>query len=385
MPCERGGADRIVGLEEMPHHADAQPLHALAEIGGEVGHRTIGARRIGRIVAGHRLQQQRAVLHRPGQRPGVVQRERQRQHAGAADQAVGGLDAGDAAQRRGPADRAAGVRAGAAEDHAGRDRRAGAGRGAGGEVLRVPGIARRRPGQVERRAAHGELMRRQLAHHHRAGLGPFAHHGGVAFRHVVLEQPGMPGRADAGGVVDVLVADRDAVERAARQPRHDARLGRACVGHGAFLRRQDEGVQRVVQLLDAVEAGLGQFDRRKLLRRDLPRRFGDGQERVHHRTSGMKMCAGSAASGIGLFTRAIMPSSIQIGIVQRALLLRAERQAGLRHHDVEFRFTDAGLHADTSLVAWVGKFGTAAARSGPSRRFGDTASGISPRVQVSVA
>ena len=45
---------------------------------------------------------------RPSARHGPA--ERQRQHAGAADQAIGRLDAGDAAQRRRAADRPAGVR-----------------------------------------------------------------------------------------------------------------------------------------------------------------------------------------------------------------------------------------------------------------------------------
>ena len=168
----RGVRRAVVGLEEMPDHADAQPLHALAELGGEVRHRPGDARRILGIVAGHALQQQRAVLRRPGHRPGVIEREGERQDADAAAQAVGRLDAGDAAERRRSADRSAGVRPGAAQDQSRGNRRAGARGRSRREVLAVPGIARRRPRQVERRPAEGELVRRELAQHHRARLGP---------------------------------------------------------------------------------------------------------------------------------------------------------------------------------------------------------------------
>ena len=107
--------------------------------------------------------------------PGVIEREGQRQDAAPAGQAIGRLDAGDAAQRRRPADRTAGVGAGAAQNQAGGDGRAGAGRRSGGEVVSVPGIARRRPGQVEGWPAEGEFVRRELAQHDRARVGPFLH------------------------------------------------------------------------------------------------------------------------------------------------------------------------------------------------------------------
>ena len=70
----------------------------------------------------------------------------------------------------GPADRAAGVGAQRAGHKPGGDRRAGAARRAAGEMLAVPRIARRRPRQVERRAAMREFVGRQLADQDRAGL-----------------------------------------------------------------------------------------------------------------------------------------------------------------------------------------------------------------------
>jgi hypothetical protein len=110
----------MVGLEEVAHHADAQALHTVADAGGEVGDWPVDAGRIFRIVAGHGLQQQGAIFNCPGHRTRMVHAERKRQHARTADQAIGGLDAGDAAQRRRTADRAAGIRTGAAQHHSGR-------------------------------------------------------------------------------------------------------------------------------------------------------------------------------------------------------------------------------------------------------------------------
>ena len=85
------------------------PLHAARAGGGEVGHRHVGAGGILRIVPGHRAQQDRAILHRAGERPGLVERGGERHDAPARAPPIGRLDAGDAAERGRLADRAAGV------------------------------------------------------------------------------------------------------------------------------------------------------------------------------------------------------------------------------------------------------------------------------------
>src|SRR5439155_23124458 len=183
--------------------------------------------------------------------PGMIEREGGRQDAHAADQSVGRLDAGETAKSRRAADRAAGVAAGAAEHEARRNRSAGAARRAAGEARRVPGVARRRPGQVEARATKREFMGRKLAHDDRAGVAQFLDRERVGFWHMVLHDLGMAGRRDAAGLVDVLEAERDAVQRAAVFAGGDLAFGGAGLGAGAVAQEADEAVQPAVEFLDA--------------------------------------------------------------------------------------------------------------------------------------
>ena len=160
---EGGGADRIVALMEVADDADAFAAHALGEARVEIGHRAIGAAGVCRVMAGHGLQQQGDIFHRPGHGAGMVEGLGEGQDAGAWAEPIGGLDAGNAAKGCGAADGAARVRAGAAHDDAGGNGRAGAGAGAGGEACGVPRVAGGRPGEVEAGAAKGEFMGGEFA------------------------------------------------------------------------------------------------------------------------------------------------------------------------------------------------------------------------------
>src|SRR5258705_8724755 len=71
-------------------------------------------------------------------------------------------------------------------------------------------------------------MGRQLADEDRTCLGELARDRRIPLRHVIEQQAGMRRGADAGGLVDVLQRERNAVERAARAPR----LARAIGGAG---------------------------------------------------------------------------------------------------------------------------------------------------------
>ncbi len=209
------------------------------------------------------------------------------------------------------ADRAAGVGAGAAQHQPRRHRRAGAGGRSGGEMVGVPRIARRRPGQIEGRAADGEFMRRQLAQQHRAGLGPFPHYDGVL---------GWARCAPAGGNARSCgcrrccrcPCGRSGCRRAGPSTRPtcmraSAALASAMARSSVTSRKL---CRRGIVRSDAVEADPGQLDRRKLARRDQRGGFGDGQERVHQRISGSKMTAGSASRGSGAVARASMAWNI---------------------------------------------------------------------------
>src|ERR1700726_1487581 len=147
-----GIAGDIFGVE-MADDADPQASDILAEQRPVVGYRLVRASRITRIMPGDHLEHQRVVAHRAGHRPDMVEGEGERRYAAAADPAIGGLHAGGAAHRGWIADRAAGVGAECRREEAGGKAGAAAARRAAAEMIAVPRVARRRPGQVEGRAA----------------------------------------------------------------------------------------------------------------------------------------------------------------------------------------------------------------------------------------
>ncbi len=210
----------------------------------------------------------------------MIEGEGVREHAMPTDQAVGRLQPDQAAKRSRIADRAAGVAAERAEHEAGGDRGARTAARAAGDMRRVPRVARRRPGQIEGRAAMGEFVGRELAHQHAAGGAQLGGRGRVARRDMTLPRFRMAGRRQPLGVVDVLEAVRNTMQRPARAARHDLGLGTLRLGQRGFGRQGDEGVELRLRLLDAGERIAHQLDRRDLLARDPAGRFGD--RRNHH-------------------------------------------------------------------------------------------------------
>ena len=126
----------------------------------------------------------------------------------------------------------------------------------------IPRIARRRKRQIEAWAADGELVRRELAQQYAAGLAQSRGGDTVLLRHDIQTQLRMAGRADAGGVVNVLQRVGDAVERPAIAPRLQFLIGAARIVQGAIFGDQHEGMQRSVARGDA-----GQSVARKRFRR----------------------------------------------------------------------------------------------------------------------
>jgi hypothetical protein len=169
-------------------------------------------------------------------------------------------------------------------------------------LVGVPGVARRRPGQVEGGAADGELVGGELAEEHGSGLRQPGGDGRVPLRHMVFEDARMRGRADALGRVDVLEPDRDAVERPFAPAGGDLGLGLPRVLAGAIRGDEEEARKLSVEGLDAAKAELGELDRRQRLGLDQPRRLGDGghvgEARAGvHGCGALKISAGSADIG----------------------------------------------------------------------------------------
>ena len=100
-----------------------RPLSGVFSSRQIIGHGLGPAGGIPRVVAGDHLQEQCGVLDRQGHGADLIERGGERDQAVAADEAVGGLEADDAAEGGGLADGAAGIGAEAAEAHAGRRRR----------------------------------------------------------------------------------------------------------------------------------------------------------------------------------------------------------------------------------------------------------------------
>ena len=204
-------------------------------------------RRVARVLADHRAEQQRRVGHVARERAGLVERRGERDHPVARDGAVGRLEADDPAQRGGLADRAAGVRADRPRREPGRDGgRAAAARSAR-DARAVPRVQDRPEGRVLVRRAHRELVLVGLAEQRRAGLAQALDRRRRVRRQVALEDARAGLARDALGAEQVL--DRRAGPR--RAGRRPARLG------GAPRRPPGEGVELVVG--GALAVGLEQL------------------------------------------------------------------------------------------------------------------------------
>ena len=118
-------------------------------------------------------------------------------------------------------------------------------------------------------------MGRELADDDSAGLTQPLDREGVFLRHMVLHDLGMAGRRDAGGLVDVLEADRDAVQRSAIFAGGDLGLGGTRLMARRIGEHSDEAVQPAVEPRDAVKPAVDQFNRRQFAFLDQPRRLGD--------------------------------------------------------------------------------------------------------------
>ena len=145
-------------------------------------------------------------------------------------------------------------------------------------MLRVPGIARRRPWRVERRPAVRELGHRELAEEDAAGGVQSRRDRRVLARDIVDAYFRVPRGQDAGGVVQILEREWNAVQRPAVAAGRDLRLGRTRLAQGEIRRHGNERVQLRLERLDARELGAHELDRRESTRGDERCRIGKGNE-----------------------------------------------------------------------------------------------------------
>src|SRR5207249_3585908 len=149
---------------------DPEPTTPAAKGGARVSKGNRPRRGIHRVVAGHGKEKIGAVLDRAREGSRVVERPRQRHHARAARPAVRRLDPGEAAEGRGSADGAPGVRAGGARHQPGGEGGARAAARAAGNMVEIPRIARGGKLVSGKLDAEGELVGDELAEHHRSRL-----------------------------------------------------------------------------------------------------------------------------------------------------------------------------------------------------------------------
>ena len=181
------------------------------------------------IVARHRGSQQRGVLDGVRQRPERIERERQRHDAREADEPVRRLEPGEAAKRRGNANRASCVGAdrGGRESARHRNRRAAA-RAAGDAMrARVPRIPRRAHRLVAAPAAERKFDHVRLAERNHAGREQTIDGGRGFRRDASVPRLGARGRHAALDVQQVLERDRQAVQRTAGEASLALQVGRA--------------------------------------------------------------------------------------------------------------------------------------------------------------
>src|SRR5262249_29858510 len=148
-----------------------------------------------------------------------------------------------------------------------------------GIMHRIPRIARRWKGQAEIGAANREFVGLVFAEQNRTGVSQPYLALRILLRHMMLVTPRARGGADAAGLVDVLEANRNAVQRSARASRGDFASG----GARGIVQYRDIAVQFAVERIDPLQIGLAQSDRGEPPLGDRAASLGDGKKRRVHR------------------------------------------------------------------------------------------------------
>ncbi len=239
-------------------------------------HRDVERIRVQRVVAGDDLQERSRVFHPAGHRPGVVQVPAQGEHSAQADSPPRRLEPDHAAQRGGYADRAAGVGAQRSQAEPGSQRRARAARRASRHALCVPGVAAGAVVRVDVGHPQSDLVHVEFAEQDRPGVEQALHAGRVGFGNVILKEQRTAGGGHAGGPVQVLQRQGDAVQRPAPLASADLGLRQPGLLQGEIRGHRQVAVHQRVDPLDARQVRLGQLHGRDLLASQQSAVFGQG-------------------------------------------------------------------------------------------------------------
>ena len=219
---------------------------------------------IGGIV-GHRLKRDGRIADRARQRPHMILRKTERQHAADVDSSESRLQTHDAAERRGHANRPSGIGAGGERHHAGGHSRSRSAARSAGNAREIPRVVDRSEVRIVGSDPVGQFVQSGLANRDRAGLVQLGDDGGIALRNIIREDLRPGRRAHAFGSHQIFVGDGNAVQRAAVDAAGEfldraasASAQRRLAGHG------DKGVQFGIQPLDFAQRLRHQFPRRHL-------------------------------------------------------------------------------------------------------------------------
>jgi hypothetical protein len=116
------------------------------------------------------------------------------------------------------------------------------------------------------RRAHREFVEVELAQHGRAVAPKVRRHGRFVGRHEAFQDVARRRRLDALGAIEVLDAERYALERP-RVARGKAGVRRLRLGQGEIRRLDDEAVERL-RRLDGGDLGVGKLDGGKTFGRE---------------------------------------------------------------------------------------------------------------------
>ena len=246
-----------------------------------VGHRTIDRCCVVVRRSRDRLQDQRAVPRGAGHGSDGVEAVPERYHAGLRNEAIRGLEPGDATQRRRNAHAPASVSTESSEDQTRGNAGSGARTRTAGPPLEVPWVAVDRKRAVGIGRAHGELHRGGLPGDDRTLRAQAGDHRRVdAASPLRIEHLAARGGRTFARRDDVLHTERNALQRTAIDTRRKVRVGLRRRGERGVVEAGDVGPERRVVSIGAREQRPRELDARQCAAAQCNRGVRDGGRQV---------------------------------------------------------------------------------------------------------